>query len=70
MAVISDIPKNASIRGRFFTTIESIFENYLRARTISITVKELNKLSDRALADLGMNRSEIISRAKAASKRT
>ena len=46
-----------------------IFENYLKARATSITVRELNKLSDRDLADLGMSRSEIISRAKAASNR-
>ena len=69
MTVISDIPKSANMRGRIFRTIESIFENYLKARATSITVRELNKLSDRDLADLGMSRSEIISRAKAASNR-
>ena len=67
MAVISDIPKSTSIRERIFRRIEDIFENYSRARATSITIRELNKLSDRDLADLGMSRSEIISRAKVAS---
>ena len=69
MAVISDIPKSASIRERIFRRIDDIFENYLRARATSITIRELNKLSDRDLADLGMSRSEIISRAKVASSK-
>jgi uncharacterized protein YjiS (DUF1127 family) len=64
MAIISDIPKQTDLLKRLRQLIETLFENYSKARDISKTVTELNKLSDRDLADLGMNRSEILSRAK------
>ena len=46
-----------------------ILENYFRARSIALTIKELNKLSDRDLADLGIHRSEITSKARLANKK-
>jgi uncharacterized protein YjiS (DUF1127 family) len=64
MAIISDIPKQTHWLKRITQLIETLIENYSKARDISKTVTELNKLSDRDLADLGMNRSEILSRAK------
>ena len=64
MAIISDIPKQTHLLKRITQLIETLIENYSKARDISKTVTELNKLSDRDLADLGMNRSEILSRAK------
>jgi uncharacterized protein YjiS (DUF1127 family) len=64
MAIISDIPKQTDLLKRLRQLIETLFENYSKARDVSKTVTELNKLSDRDLADLGMNRSEILSRAK------
>jgi len=64
MAIISDIPKQTHLLKRITQLIETLVENYSKARDISKTVTELNKLSDRDLADLGMNRSEILSRAK------
>ena len=64
MAIISDIPKQTHLLKRITQLIETLIENYSKARDISKTVIELNKLSDRDLADLGMNRSEILSRAK------
>jgi uncharacterized protein YjiS (DUF1127 family) len=64
MAIISDIPKQTHLFKRISQLIETLIENYSKARDISKTVTELNKLSDRDLADLGMNRSEILSRAK------
>jgi uncharacterized protein YjiS (DUF1127 family) len=69
MAILSDIPKQPIFFKRIFRLIETFFENYSKARAISITIRELNKLSDRDLADLGMSRSEIISRAKNAGDR-
>ena len=64
MAIISDIPKQTHLLKRITQLLEILIENYSKARDISKTVTELNKLSDRDLADLGMNRSEILSRAK------
>jgi uncharacterized protein YjiS (DUF1127 family) len=64
MAIISDIPKQTHLLKRITQLLETLIENYSKARDISKTVTELNKLSDRDLADLGMNRSEILSRAK------
>ena len=64
MAIISDIPKQTHLLKRITQLIETLIENYSKARDISKTVTKLNKLSDRDLADLGMNRSEILSRAK------
>ena len=64
MAIISDIPRQTHLLKRLTQLLETLIENYSKARDISKTVTELNKLSDRDLADLGMNRSEILSRAK------
>jgi uncharacterized protein YjiS (DUF1127 family) len=69
MAILSDIPKQPIFFKHLFQLIETFFENYSKSRAISITIRELNKLSDRDLADLGMSRSEIISRAKNAGDR-
>jgi len=64
MAIISDIPKQTHLLKRITQLLETLLENYSKARDISKTVTELSKLSDRDLADLGMSRSEILSRAK------
>ena len=66
MAVISDLPNTINIRQQFAKKIKIILENYFRARSIALTIKELNKLSDRDLADLGIHRSEITSKARLA----
>jgi len=66
MAVISEFPITISLRQQFIKKIKFFIENYLRARSIALTIKELNKLSDRDLADIGIHRSEITSKARLA----
>ena len=66
MAVISEFPITISLRQQFIKKIKSFTENYLRERSIALTIKELNKLSDRDLADIGIHRSEITSKARLA----
>tara|TARA_B100001142_G_scaffold297739_1_gene320322 strand:+ start:1065 stop:1283 length:219 start_codon:yes stop_codon:yes gene_type:complete len=68
MAVISDLPITNNIRQQFVKKIKIFLENYFRARSIALTIKELNKLSDRDLSDLGIHRSEITSKARLANK--
>ena len=68
MAVISDFPISISIRQQFIKKIKIFFENYNKARSIAFTIKELSKLSDRDLADIGIHRSEISSKARLANK--
>ena len=68
MAVISDFPISISIRQQFIKKIKIFFENYYKARSIAFTIKELSKLSDRDLADIGIHRSEISSKARLANK--
>ena len=66
MAVISEFPITISLRQQFIKKIKIFTENYLRERSIALTIKELNKLSDRDLADIGIHRSEITSKARLA----
>ena len=66
MAVISDLPITESIRQKVVNKIKVSIENYLRERSISFTIKELNKLSERDLRDIGIHRSEINSKARLA----
>ena len=66
MAVISEFPITISLRQQFIKKIKIFTDNYLRARSIALTIKELNKLSDRDLADIGIHRSEITSKARLA----
>ena len=66
MAVISDLPITEGIRQKVVNKIKVSIENYLRERSISFTIKELNKLSERDLRDIGIHRSEINSKARLA----
>lgn len=66
MAVISDLPITEGIREKVVNRIKVSIENYLRERSISFTIKELNKLSERDLRDIGIHRSEINSKARLA----
>ena len=66
MAIISDIPITISIRQQVVKKIKILLENYFKTRSIALTIRELNKLSDRDLADIGIHRSEIISKARLA----
>ena len=66
MAIISDIPITISIRQQVVKKIKILRENYFKTRSIALTIRELNKLSDRDLADIGIHRSEIISKARLA----
>jgi len=66
MAVISEFPITISLRQQFIKKIKIFTDNYLRARSIALTIKELNKLSERDLADIGIHRSEITSKARLA----
>jgi uncharacterized protein YjiS (DUF1127 family) len=66
MAIISDIPITISIRQQVVKKIKILLENYFKTRSIALTIRELNKLSDRDLTDIGIHRSEIISKARLA----
>ncbi len=45
--------------GRFFRMVEAWRLNQKRASSYKKTVKELNKLTDRELADVGLQRGDI-----------
>ena len=66
MAIISDIPITISIRQQVLKKIKILLENYFKTRSIALTIRELNKLSDRDLTDIGIHRSEIIAKARLA----
>ncbi|MAV94092.1 MAG: hypothetical protein CMA31_00220 [Euryarchaeota archaeon] len=66
MAIISDIPITISIRQQVVKKIKILLENYFKTRSIALTIRELNKLSDRDLTDIGIHRSEIIAKARLA----
>lgn len=53
------IAGNGSIRGRIELLVQNLRERMDRNRVYRITVRELNSLSDRELADLGLARSQI-----------
>ena len=51
---------------RVVKKIKILLENYFKTRSIALTIRELNKLSDRDLTDIGIHRSEIIAKARLA----
>lgn len=50
--------------GRFSRMVENLRLNHKRAASYRKTVKELNKLNDRELADIGLSRGDIAEAAR------
>ena len=66
MAYVNSRSSTVSIADRFAALFKAGKENAERRRVYNQTVNELNALSDRDLADLGMSRGNIVAIAREA----
>lgn len=63
MAYYNDIARRSDLIERILGTVARVFEaaaeRRAKQRVFSTTLRELNRLSNRELADLGLHRSEL-----------